>query len=69
MCTRPAGPETRKFPMQVSARDMSFPATTIRASSPERAHTSCDPRCRMTSHPASFNAVRTSRYFLATVRG
>jgi hypothetical protein len=38
---------------------LSFPATTIRASSPGRAQTSCDPRCRITSQPASFSAVRT----------
>jgi len=42
---------------------LSLPATTIRAVSPGRLQTSCDPRCRTTSQPAAFRVDRTSRYF------
>jgi hypothetical protein len=50
---------------------LSLPATTIRAFSPGRPQTSCEPRWRKTAQPASVNAARTSRYFFgiaATVR-
>lgn len=40
-----------------------LPATTIRCGCPALAQTSCEPRRRTTSHPAAFNAARTSRYF------
>ena len=41
-----------------------LPATTIRSGRCGCAHTSCEPRWRTTSQPASCNAARTSRYFL-----
>ncbi len=40
-----------------------LPATTIRSGRCGCAHTSCEPRWRTTSQPASCNAARTSRYF------
>ncbi len=45
-----------------------FPATTMRAASPGLPQTSCEPRCRSTSQPASLSADRTSRYFFAIER-
>ena len=47
---------------------LSLPATTIRAVSPDLPHTSCDPRWRKTSQPATFSAERISRYYLGIAR-
>src|SRR3954468_16737171 len=43
-----------------------FPATTMRTDSPGRPQTSCEPRWRRISQPASRSASLTSRYFFGT---